>query len=76
MDGLAVAEAYLAFCRMHIHIHLFRRQLEEQHKGRMALMMEYVLISLTYGMRDHLVADEAAIHKKILRIAGCFGIGG
>src|SRR3989338_4662979 len=44
VDALAFAEAHFALGRMHVHVHLFRRQVEEQHEGRVTLVMQDVLI--------------------------------
>ena len=76
VDALTFAEAHFALGRMHVHIHLFRRQFEEQHEGRMALVVQDVLIGLAHGVREHLVAHEAAIDEEILFVACRARIGG
>ena len=38
-------------------------------KGGMTLVMKDILIGLSDGMGDYLVADKTSIHKKILRFA-------
>ena len=46
MYSLTLAEAHFAFGGMHVHVYLFWRQFEEQHEGRMALVVQDVLIRL------------------------------
>ena len=61
---------------MHVHVHQLRRQLQKQHEGRVALMMQYVLIGLAQRVAGDLVAHEAAVDEKVLSIAAGARIGG
>src|SRR3989338_2678764 len=76
VDALALAETYLALGRMHVHIDLLRRQFEEQHEGRMALVVQDVLIRLAQRVAGDLVAHEAAVDEEVLRVARAARIGG
>ena len=76
VDALAFAEAHFALGRMHVHVHRFRRQVEEQHEGGVALVVQDVLIGLAHGVHQHLVAHEAAVDEEILFVARGARIGG
>lgn len=76
MYALALAEAYLALGRVNVYVHRFGRDVEEQHKGRMALAVQDVLVGLPHCVRKYLVAHEAAVHEEILRVARGARIGG
>ena len=76
MDTLAFAKAHFALGWMHVHVHLLRRQFEEQHERRVPLVVQDVLIGLAHRVHQHLVTHETAIDEKILLVAGGAGIGG
>ena len=69
VHGARIAEAHLALGRMHVDIDARRIEFEEQHVGRLAVVMQHVLVGLAQRVRQHLVAHEAAVDEKILRIA-------
>ena len=66
MHRARVAEAHLDLCRMHIHVHQLRLDLEEERVCGLARVMQHVGIGLADRMGDHLVAHEAAVHEQIL----------
>ena len=70
------AEAHFDFGGVHVHIDGARVDLQEQHIGRMPAAVQDVAVGLTDGVGDELVANEAAIHKKVLRVAAGAGVGG
>ena len=70
------AEAHFDFGGVHVHIDGARVDLQEQHIGRMPAAVQDVAVGLADGVGDELVANEAAIHKKILRVAAGTGVSG
>ncbi len=76
VDALAFAEAHFALGRVHVHVHLFRRHVEEQHEGGVALVVQDVLIGLAHGVHQHLVAHEAAVDEEVLLVARGARVGG
>ena len=68
MNGSAIAKAHLMFSGMHIDIHICRLNLQKQDIGRVAAVVENILIGLAYSMGDYLVANTAAIDKKVLQV--------
>ncbi len=54
---------------MHVHVDQARIGLEKEHVGGMPVVVQHVGVGLADGMRDHLVAHEAAVDEEILRIA-------
>ena len=73
---LAFAKAHLGLGRMHVDVHAMRIELEEQHVGRMALLVQDVRIGLAHGVRQYLVAHEAAVDEEILGVAAGARVGG
>ena len=69
VHGARVAEPHLGLGRMHVDVHLTRVDLQEQHEGGMAVVVQHVLVGLPDRVRRELVAHEAAVHEEILRIA-------
>ena len=60
---------------MHIGVHQSGIELQEKHIGAVAIVMQHVVVGLAHGVRQHLVAHEAAIDKEILSVARAAGIG-
>ena len=54
---------------MHVHIDPRRIDLEEQHEGGMALVVQHVVERLADGVRDQPVAHEAAVDEEVLVVA-------
>ena len=61
-----VAEPHLGLGRMHIHVDLFRRQIDEQSHHRMAVTRQEVLIGAADGADDEPVFHRAAVHEQEL----------
>ena len=70
-----IAEAHFDLGRVHIRIHQRRVEFQEQHVGRMAVVMQHVVVGLAHCMRENLVAHETAVDEKILRVARAAGVG-
>ena len=68
MHRTAVTEAYLVLRRVRIHIDAGGIDIEIQDIGGMPAMEQDVAESRTNGMRHDLVANHAAIQKKVLQI--------
>ena len=51
---------------MHIHINLCRVQFQIEYKRGVATVVEHVSIGLLHRMSDQPVANNAAVHKKVL----------
>ena len=60
-------EPHLRLCRMHIHIHPFRRAFDKERRSRVAIAAEEIGISPTQRPDQKLVAHGATIDEKILR---------
>ena len=69
VHGARVAEAHLGLGRMHVHVDAARVELEEQHVGRVALVVQHVRVGLADRVREQLVAHEAAVHEEVLGVA-------
>ena len=61
---------------MHVHVDEFGRQVEEQHEGRMPVVVHDVAVRLADRVGEQPVADEAAVHEDVLRVARAAGGGG
>ncbi len=69
MHATRVAETHFGLGRVHVDVHLRGLDLEEQHEGRMAVMVQHVLVGLADRVSGELVAHAAAVDKEILRLA-------
>ena len=54
---------------MNIDIHPRRIEIQKQNKGRMSSMKKNIPVGLLNGVRDELVADDAAIDEEILEVS-------
>src|SRR3546814_8257043 len=61
-----IAEAHLGLGRMHVHVDLLGRQLDEERHQGMAVAREEVLIGAADGAVEQLVAHRTAVHEEIL----------
>ena len=68
----AVAKAHFGFGGMHVDIHQRRIDIEKQRERRMAVVMQHILIRLTYRVREQFVAHVAAVHIEVLCVARGF----
>jgi hypothetical protein len=68
-------EAHLMLGGVHVHIDGIGGQIEEEHKGRVAAVIEHVAIGLANGMGDHPILHRATIHKEVLQIGLAPGKG-
>jgi hypothetical protein len=75
VDAARVAKAHFGLGRMHIDIDAGRVEFEEQDVGRVALAVQDVGPGLACGVRQQLVADEAAIDEEVLLVAPGARIG-
>jgi len=55
--------------RVHIHVDLFQRRLDEQQRRRVNTMGQDRSIAFGQRSPDHPVAHKPSIHKQILRVA-------
>ena len=69
MNCLRIAKSHFAFGRVHVDINACRIDLKKQYVSRVTVVMQHILISLAQCVREYLVAHEAAIDEKILRIS-------
>ena len=76
VDALSFAKAHFALGGMDVHVHLFGRQVEEQHESRVALVVQDVLIGLAQSVAGDFVAHETPVDEEILRIPIAARIGG
>ena len=75
VDRARIAETHFDFRRMHVHIDAFRRQIEKQHIRRIAVAVQHVFVSGAHGVRQQLVAHEAAIDEEILLVGAAAARG-
>ena len=68
MHQAALTEADLVLGRVDVDVDQRGRDLEEQHVGRVAAMVEHVLVGLPHRMRDQLVAHHAPVHVEMLHV--------
>ena len=69
MHRPALAKADLGLGRMDIHVDLPRLDGKPQRVSGLAILMQHVAIRFAQRVREDAIADEAAVHEKILRIA-------
>ena len=65
-DERVVAEAHLGLGRMHVDVHLARRQRHEQRHHRMAVARQVIRIGAADDADQKLVAHRAAVDEQIL----------
>ena len=66
---LRIPEAHFRLCRMHVHVDIARRQIEEERHNRMAVAREEILIRRANGADDQLVLHRTAIDEEMLMLA-------
>jgi hypothetical protein len=69
VHGASIAKTYLNLGRVHVDVHAERIDFQEQHEGRVALVVQDVLVSLAQRVGNQLVAHEAAVDEEVLSIA-------
>ena len=75
VDRARIAETDFDFRRVHVHIDALRGQVEKQHIRRVAIAVQHVFVSGAYGVRQQLVAYEAAVDVKVLAVCARLGSG-
>ncbi|MNZ74185.1 hypothetical protein D3C78_926280 [compost metagenome] len=68
VDHAAVAETHLVLGRVHVDVDHRRIDLEKQHEGRMAAVVQHVAIGLAHRVGDQLVAHHAAVDIEVLQV--------
>ena len=68
VDAARIAETHLGLGRVHVDVYLRRVDLEEQHVGRVAVVMQHILVRLADRMGGELVAHGAAIDENVLGV--------
>ena len=61
-----IAEPHLGLGRMHVHVHLARRQRDEQRDDRMAVARQIVGVGAAHHAEQQLVAHRPAVDEQIL----------
>src|SRR5687768_964777 len=69
MDRPRIAKAHFGFRRMHVDVDTGGIELDEKHIGGKSLVMQNVLVRLTYRVREQTIAHVAPVHVHVLRIA-------
>jgi hydroxymethylglutaryl-CoA lyase len=68
VHGAAVAETHLHLGRVHVHVHQFGRDGDEQRVGRLAAAVQLVFIGRAHGVGDEPVAHVAAVDEEVLQV--------
>ena len=68
IESLRIAETHLRLGRMHVHVHLIRRQVEEEKDDRVAAGHEQAAVGFLNGVGDGAVADPAAVDEEVLHL--------
>ena len=66
MDALPLGEAHFALRGVHVHVDRRRVDFEIETVKGLRLAVHHVLIGGAHGVREKLVAHEAAVHEKVL----------
>ncbi len=66
VHGARIAEAHLDLLRMHVDVDAPRVDREPQRERRLPVVVQHVAIGLAQRMREHAVADEAAVDEHVL----------
>ncbi|MBK6396018.1 MAG: hypothetical protein IPF73_16180 [Betaproteobacteria bacterium] len=69
MQRAAVAKAHFGLLRMDVDVDATRIDRDPQRIGRLAVVVQHVAVGLAQRVREHPVADEAAVHEQHLRSA-------
>ena len=69
MNQGLLAEADLGFCGMDVHVHFFRRHIEEQEHHRRAGGRNDVAIGFGDGVEQQAVADKTLVDEDVDRVA-------
>jgi hypothetical protein len=69
MHERLLAKSHLCFRRMHVHIDLIRRHLDEQMQLRAPLAVRRDAVGVEDRMRDRAVLDDATVDEDVLRSA-------
>ena len=70
VHGLRVAKPHLALGGVDVDVHPRGIDVQEQHVGRMAFVVQHILEGLPHGVGEQAVAHVAAVHEKVLIVAG------
>ncbi len=78
VDGAGFAEAHLALLRVHVDVDVPRLEREPQRVRRLAVVMQHVAVRFAQRVRQHAIADEAAVDEHVLaghlrRVGGLHG---
>ena len=68
MNQIRVVEPHLDLRRMHVHVILAKRHFDEQEHHGEPVGVEHAPVGFFDGVRDELVADEAAVEKHVLEL--------
>ena len=65
VNGLRIREAHLPLGRVHVHVHLRRRDLEEEHRARKATARQHVAVHVDERMLEQAIAHGTAVHEEV-----------
>jgi hypothetical protein len=71
VDGARFAKAHLGLLRVDVDVDQPRIEVQPQRIGGLAILMQHVAIGLAQRVREHAVADEAAVDERILSARRC-----
>jgi hypothetical protein len=71
MHLLAVAEANLDLGRVDVHVHLLRRQVQENHRHRVSPRVDQAAVGLAQGVGEEAVAHEPPVDEEVLPVGVC-----
>ena len=67
-DRLRIPKAHLGFCRMHVHIHIFRGKIEEQRQDRMAIPRKHVGIGPANSTSEQAILYRSPVDEEVLMV--------
>ena len=70
MHAAAVTKPHFGLGRVHVDVHLVRGQLQVQHIGGVAAVIEHVLVGQARCVREQPVAHQAAVDVPVLQVGG------
>ena len=68
IKSLSVAETHLRLGRMHVHIHLIRRQVKKEEDDGVTARHEQAAIGFLDGVAEAAVAYPAAVDEEVLHL--------
>ncbi|MBK8689860.1 MAG: hypothetical protein IPN24_16080 [Betaproteobacteria bacterium] len=71
VDGARFAKAHLGLLRVDVDVDQPRIEVQPQRIGGLAILMQHVAIGLAQRVREHAVADEAAVDERIPSARRC-----